>query len=207
MRRVSAVAASDTVQDAAPGAHPAHRSIRRRWPLAARLAALGITTPLDLERVDPRLIRERLSVVKSIKSLRSFRRPASAPSEMREAVAAYTARAAEKLRRQRLATASLIVFVETNRFKADNTMIRRITRRSRCVCLWRQATAASRSAPCSPAWLRSGATAIATRRPVLCCSICIRPRRRRPGFSTRSRMRPRGPDAHARSAQPPLRIR
>ncbi len=36
---------------------------------------------------------------------------------MAEAVATYTARAAEKMRRQRLATASLIVFVETNRFR------------------------------------------------------------------------------------------
>jgi len=39
------------------------------------------------------------------------------PDEMAEAVATYTPRAAEKMRRQRLATASLIVFVETNRFR------------------------------------------------------------------------------------------
>src|SRR5205085_9931965 len=38
-------------------------------------------------------------------------------AELREAVAGYTTRAAEKLRRQHLATASLMVFVETNRFK------------------------------------------------------------------------------------------
>jgi hypothetical protein len=52
-------------------------------------------------------------------------RPDAAPArslsvffaEMHEAVAAYTARAAEKLRRQNLATASLVVFIETNRFK------------------------------------------------------------------------------------------
>jgi DNA polymerase V len=31
--------------------------------LAARLAALGIATPLDLKHGDPRLIRERLGVV------------------------------------------------------------------------------------------------------------------------------------------------
>ena len=30
--------------------------------LAARLGAIGITTPLDLKRGDPRLIRERLGV-------------------------------------------------------------------------------------------------------------------------------------------------
>ncbi|WP_246175276.1 hypothetical protein [Bradyrhizobium paxllaeri] len=36
---------------------------------------------------------------------------------MEEAVASYVARAAEKMRRQGLATAHLSVFVETNRFK------------------------------------------------------------------------------------------
>ena len=111
--------------------------------LAARLSALGIDTPLDLERGDPRLIRERLGVVtmrlalelrgvrcldlereisdrKSIMASRSFGRPVTALPELREAVASYTARAAEKLRRQHLATAHLMVFIETNRFKAGD---------------------------------------------------------------------------------------
>jgi DNA polymerase V len=48
---------------------------------------------------------------------RSFGRPVTALAELREAVAAYTARAAEKLRRQHLTTAHLMVFVETNSFK------------------------------------------------------------------------------------------
>jgi nucleotidyltransferase/DNA polymerase involved in DNA repair len=114
------------------------------WParLAARLAAIGINTPLDLKRGDPRLIRERLGVVtmrlalelrgepcldlereipdrKSIMASRSFRRPVTTLADMREAIACYTARAAEKLRRQHLAAAHLMVFVETNRFKPD----------------------------------------------------------------------------------------
>jgi DNA polymerase V len=111
--------------------------------LAARLRAIGIETPLELKRGDPRLIRERLGVVtarlalelrgvrcldlerdipdrKSIMASRSFGRPVMALAELREAVASYTARAAEKLRRQHLATASLMVFIETNRFKADD---------------------------------------------------------------------------------------
>jgi DNA polymerase V len=110
--------------------------------LAARLAAIGIATPLDLKHGDPRLIRERLGVVtmrlalelrgvpcldlereipdrKSIMASRSFGRPVITLAELREAVAAYTARATEKLRRQHLATAHLMVFVETNRFKPD----------------------------------------------------------------------------------------
>jgi DNA polymerase V len=110
--------------------------------LAARLAEIGITTPLDLKRGDLRLIRERLGVVtlrlalelrgvpclaleqdipdrKSIMSSRSFGRPVTTLADMREAIAIYTARAAEKLRRQNLATAHLMVFIETNRFKPN----------------------------------------------------------------------------------------
>ena len=110
--------------------------------LAGRLAAISIATPLDLKREDPWLIRERLGVVtmrlalelrgvpcldlerdvpdrKSIMASRSFGRPMTKLAELREAVASYTARAAGKLRRQHLATAHLMVFVETNRFKPD----------------------------------------------------------------------------------------
>jgi DNA polymerase V len=106
------------------------------------MAAIHIKTPLDLKRGDPRVIRERLGVVtmrlalelrgvpcldlerdipdrKSIMASRSFGRPVTTLAELREAVASYTARAAEKLRRQHLATAHLMVFVETNRFKPD----------------------------------------------------------------------------------------
>ena len=108
--------------------------------MAERLAAVGISTPLQLRDADPRFVRERFSVVmermvhelrgvpcldfedvtpdrKSLMASRSFGRPVTLPGEMAEAVATYTARAAEKMRRQGLATASLTVFVETNRFK------------------------------------------------------------------------------------------
>ena len=50
---------------------------------------------------------------------RSFGRPVTTLAEMREAVAFYTVRAAEKLRGQHLATAHLMVFVETNCFKPE----------------------------------------------------------------------------------------
>jgi DNA polymerase V len=111
--------------------------------LAARLQAIGINTPLDLKRGDPRLIRERLGVVtmrlalelrgvpclslerdipdrKSIMASRSFGRSVTTLAEMREAVASYTVRASEKLRRQHLATTDLMVFIQTNRFKPDD---------------------------------------------------------------------------------------
>ena len=56
----------------------------------------------------------------SIVASRSFGRPVLRVTEMAEAVATYTARAAEKMRRQGLATANLVVFVETNRFRPDD---------------------------------------------------------------------------------------
>lgn len=110
--------------------------------LSARLAELGITTPLQLKQSDARFLRERFSVVmermvlelqgvpciglehgtpdrKSIMASRSFGRPVETRHELEEAVAAYVARAAEKLRRQNLATANLMVFIHTNRFRPD----------------------------------------------------------------------------------------
>lgn len=108
--------------------------------LAARLQAIGINTPLDLKRADARFIRERFSVVmermvlelqgvpcigleevtpdrKSIIASRSFGSSVETRSDLEQAVAVYTARAAEKMRRQRLAAVALSVFVETNPFK------------------------------------------------------------------------------------------
>ena len=111
--------------------------------LARRLEAPGITTPLALRDADPRFVRQHFSVVlermvyelrgvpcldleevspdrKSLMASRSFGRPIETRRELEEALAVYTARAAEKMRRQRLATANLVVFVETNRFKPSD---------------------------------------------------------------------------------------
>jgi DNA polymerase V len=107
------------VDEAAQDAAPAHIDLTDLWGIAHRLAghpqAIGIKTPLDLKRGDPWLIRERLGVVtmrlalelrgvprldlelqiadrKSIMASRSFGRPVTTLTEMREAVASYTAR-------------------------------------------------------------------------------------------------------------------
>jgi len=110
--------------------------------MAARLEALGVRSPLALRDADPRFIRERLNVVmermvhelrgtpcldleehapdrKSIMASRSFGRAVTSLREMQEAVATYVARAAEKMRRQELATASLVVFIQTNRHRPE----------------------------------------------------------------------------------------
>src|SRR3546814_13010663 len=107
------------------------------------LAALGIPTPIDLKRADPRLIRERFNVVlertvyelrgvscldleevtpdrKSIMASRSFGQPVYTRREMEEAVGSYTARAAEKMRRQKPVTAQIVVLIHTNRFRPQD---------------------------------------------------------------------------------------
>ena len=111
--------------------------------LAARLRDMGIMTPFDLKRANPRFIRERFSVVlertvlelrgipclaleeampdrKSVTVSRSFGRAVETLHELHEAVATFTARAAEKMRRQGLVTARLTVFAHTSRFCAED---------------------------------------------------------------------------------------
>lgn len=111
--------------------------------IEARLQALGITNALMLKKADARFIRESFSVVlertvtelrgvccieledappdrKSIMASRSFGAMVETRQQLEEAVAAYTARAAEKLRRQRLACGRLTVFVQTNRFRPQD---------------------------------------------------------------------------------------
>jgi DNA polymerase V len=111
--------------------------------LKAKLIALGISTPLELRAADPRFARERLGVVverivlelrgipclplehsspdrKSIIASRSFGRAVDTRIELEEAVATYAARAAEKMRRQNLATRELVVFFHTNKHKPND---------------------------------------------------------------------------------------
>src|SRR5262245_39957545 len=100
----------------------------------------GIETALDLRDAPDDWVRERMTVVglrtvtelrgtpcipleitppnkKLITVSRSFGAATSSLGELRAAIAFYTARAAEKLRRQRLAAGTITVFIETDRFK------------------------------------------------------------------------------------------
>jgi DNA polymerase V len=108
--------------------------------LATRLQEFGIADPLALKQADPRFLRHHFGVVverlgrelcgmpclaleettpvrKSLIVSRSFGRPLTSRQDLAEAVAAFTARAAEKMRRQALATSRLMVFVHTDRFR------------------------------------------------------------------------------------------
>lgn len=102
----------------------------------------GITTALKLRDAERRWIRKRLTVVgariveelrgvrclpieecpqqkKSLTCSRSFGATVETLEEMREAVASYTSRAAERLRRARLAASVVTVFINTDRFSAE----------------------------------------------------------------------------------------
>ena len=99
--------------------------------------AIGIRTPLDLRAADPSFVRQNKSVVmermihelrglpcigleevaparKSLVASRSFGRPVTTRHELEQAVTVYASRAAEKMRRQGLASANLTVFADTN---------------------------------------------------------------------------------------------
>jgi len=107
--------------------------------LQLRLARHGITTAAHLAAADPRLLRRALSVTvertarelrgvsclglecvapvkQEIVSSRSFGRRITALPEMREAVAEYTARAAEKLRHEGQLAGFISVFIRTSPF-------------------------------------------------------------------------------------------
>jgi DNA polymerase V len=109
---------------------------------ARRLTRHGITTALALRDADDQWIRKQMGVVglrtvqelrgisclpleqcpppkQGITCSRAFGKPITTLTEMREAVAAYTARAAEKLRGEQLAASALTVFLTTNPFKDE----------------------------------------------------------------------------------------
>jgi len=111
--------------------------IGRRW--ATWLKGQGIYTALDLKRADAKAIRRKMTVVgerivyelngqsclplelvapprKGVTVSRSFGRTLTRPEPITEALLHFVGRAGEKLRRQRLMTTHVIVFVMTNRF-------------------------------------------------------------------------------------------
>jgi DNA polymerase V len=115
--------------------------IGRQW--SKKLLAMGIRTAKDLATADRAMLRERFGVVmertsrelagvsciemeevaadcKQIVSSRSFGRVITTLDDLEEAVTQYTCRAAEKLRRQHSACATLQVFLQTNAFKLSD---------------------------------------------------------------------------------------
>jgi DNA polymerase V len=111
--------------------------IGRQW--ADWLEGQGIHTALHLKHADAKAIRRKMTVVgerivyelngrsclplelvapprKGLTVSRSFGRPLTRLDSIKEALLQFVSRAGEKLRRQRLMTSHLMVFVMTNRF-------------------------------------------------------------------------------------------
>ncbi len=116
------------------------------WGIGRRrakfLQSRGIMTALDFARADRRWVRRALTVVgariqtelngvrcleletqpsarKSVTCSRSFGSAIETLSEMKEAVASFMTKGAEKLRKGNLAASVVTVFVHTNRFRQD----------------------------------------------------------------------------------------
>jgi len=110
--------------------------------IARRLNAMDIHTVLDLRNAAPKEMRRHFGVVlertcnelrgisclalddiaqpkQQIMSSRSFGQPVETIEELRESIATYLARAAEKLRHQQSMSAAVYVFIQTNRFNKD----------------------------------------------------------------------------------------
>ena len=111
--------------------------------IAKRLNAMGVETVLDLRNISIKEIRAQFGVVmertcnelrgiscleledvaphkQQIMSSRSFGLPVTTLDELREAVASYVSRAAEKLRAQGSVSAAVQVYIQTNRFKESD---------------------------------------------------------------------------------------
>lgn len=109
---------------------------------AAKLAKLGIQTAADLAALEPDDARALMTITggrtayelrgiscmllelveptrKGIAVTRSFGNPVTTWLEMREALASYATRAAEKMRRYKVAADNLFVFMHTNTFNHD----------------------------------------------------------------------------------------
>jgi DNA polymerase V len=111
--------------------------------IAKRLGEMGIKSVLDLRNASIKEVRAQFGVVmertcnelrgiscldledvappkQQIMSSRSFGSPVETLDELREAVASYVARAAEKLRDQGSVAAAVQVYIQTNRFKESD---------------------------------------------------------------------------------------
>lgn len=112
-----------------------------RW--AAQLQAHGVQTALQLQRLDPALVRQRWSVVlertvrelgglacigleqapapkQQIACTRSFGQPVTELDDLRQALSHFCSRAALKLRQQGSRAGALLVFIRTSPFRPQD---------------------------------------------------------------------------------------
>ncbi|MFC1693640.1 Y-family DNA polymerase [Candidatus Latescibacterota bacterium] len=126
-------------------------AVENVWGVGPRYAkflrAHGIETALDLRNADDWWVRKHMSVMglRTVRELRgipsislelhrpsrqqicvsrSFGRPVETLAEMEQAVAFYTSKAAEKLRREHSVAGTVMVFMRTNSFKDEPQYVR-----------------------------------------------------------------------------------
>lgn len=87
--------------------------------LRARCGVVGVRLQLELRGLACLPLAEGAAAKKETCVSRSFSRPVESEAELRQAVATYVVRAAEKLRHQRQRSGCLTVFARTSPFAAD----------------------------------------------------------------------------------------
>lgn len=92
------------------------RDVDTRWARQA-MTVVGARIVMELRGVSCLPLEVCPSPKKSLTCSRTFAKATPSLTDLREAVALYTTRVAEKLRRARLAASVLTVFVHTDRFK------------------------------------------------------------------------------------------
>lgn len=87
-----------------------------QW-IKKKLSISGLRTVYELRGIPCFGLHEEKSLQQSITSSRSFGKPVSKLSQLQEAVATYTARAAEKLREQNAHAGTITVYIRTSPFR------------------------------------------------------------------------------------------
>jgi len=87
--------------------------------ISARMGVVGTRMLQELRGVPCYSLEQHPPAKKGITVSRSFKKAVKTRSELKEAIAAYVSRGAEKLRREKAAANVLMVFVSTNRFKKE----------------------------------------------------------------------------------------
>ncbi|MDH5682711.1 MAG: Y-family DNA polymerase, partial [Spirochaetota bacterium] len=95
-----------------------------KW-IRKKMTVMGLRTVWELRGTPCYSLEENIPAKQSIVCSRSFGKPVESLSDMREAVATFASRAAEKLRKQKSVVKSLSVFIETNYFKENEPQYRK----------------------------------------------------------------------------------
>ncbi len=91
------------------------RNLPRDW-VKKKMTVGGLHTLLELQGIPCIDLEAMAPAKKSITASRSFGQPVTRIEEMREALAVYTSRAAERLRKARMVANGVTVWVQTNTF-------------------------------------------------------------------------------------------